>query len=144
VATVTRGRLFLLAAVLAVAGVGCLVGSVMTGPSGMGSYLGDNYTSAGSNRYSCSGPPGDVADDIADDQAPAARTTDDKTNTEYLRYDDDIVTVGKYGNDQCSIHLESLDDGYYQGHYTYLGSGFYPGSPAGSAGGDSGGPDGVK
>jgi hypothetical protein len=143
VATVTRGRLFVLSGVLALAAVGCLVGSLFVGPN-MASYLDDNYSSAGSGRYSCTGSPDDVADDIAEDQAPVARTTDDKTNTEYLRYDDDIVSVGTFGNQACSIHLESLDDGYYQGHYTYLGPGFYPGSPASSAGGDSGGPDGVK
>jgi hypothetical protein len=143
VVAVTRGRLLLLAGVLAIAGVGCLIGSIMIGPS-VASYLGDNYDSAGSNRYDCSGPPDDIADDIAEDQPPEARTSDDKTHTEYLRYDDNIVTVGKYGNQACSIHLESLNDGYNQGHYTYLGPGFYPGSPASSSGGSSGGPDGVK
>jgi hypothetical protein len=139
----TRGRLFLLATVLALGGVGCLVGSVLVAPS-IASYLGDNYDSSGSNTYGCSGSPDDVADDIAEDQPPEARTSDDKTNTEYLRYDDNIVTVGKNGKQSCSIHLQSLDDGYNQGHYTYLGPGFYPGSPASSSGGDSGGPDGVK
>jgi hypothetical protein len=54
------------------------------------------------------------------------------------------VSVGKYGNQSCSIRLEGLNDGYNQGHYTYLGPGFFPGSPASSSGGDSGGPDGVK
>jgi hypothetical protein len=140
---VTRGRLFALAALLAFGAVGCLVGSVLVGPS-VASYLDDNYTSVGSNRYNCSGSPDDVADDIAEDQPPETRTSDDKTNTEYLRYDDNIVTVGQYGNQPCSVHVESLDDGYNQGHYTYLGPGFYPGSPASSSGGDSGGPDGIK
>ena len=139
----TRGRLFRLAGVLTIAGVGCLVGSLLVGPN-MASYLDDNYTPAGSGRYRCSGSPESVADDIADDQTPVARTFDDKTNTQYLRYDDDIVSVGRFGNQGCSIHLESLNDGYYQGRYTFLGPGFYPGSPASSAGGDSGGPGGVK
>jgi hypothetical protein len=139
----TRGRLFLLAGALATGSVGCLTGSLMVGPT-LASYLGDNYHSAGSGRYTCSGSPGDVADDIAEDQAPQARTTDAKTNTEYLRYDDNIVSVGKFGNQACSIHVEGLNDGYNQGHYTYLGSGFYPGSPASSSGGASGGPGGVK
>ncbi len=139
----TRGRLFFLAGLLALAGAGCLAGSILIAPS-LASYLGDNYHSAGSNRYDCSGSPESVADDIAEDQPPEARNSDDKTKTEYLRYDDNIVTVGKYGNRACSIHLESLNDGYNQGHYTYLGPGFYPGSPASSSGGDSGGPDGVK
>jgi hypothetical protein len=143
VVAVTRGRLLLLAGVLAIAGVGCLIGSIMIGPS-VASYLGDNYDSTASNRYNCSGSPDDIADDIAEDQPPEARTSDDKTHTEYLRYDDSIVTVGKYGNQACSIHLESLNDGYNQGHYTYLGPGFYRGSPASSSGGSSGGPDGVK
>ena len=138
-----RGHLFLISGLLAVASVGCLIGSIVVGKD-IASYLGDNYTSAGSNRYACSGSPGDVADDIAEDQTPQARTTDAKTNTEYLRYDNQIVTVGKLGNQACSIHVESLNDGYYQGHYTYLGPGFYPGSPASSSGGDSGGPGGVK
>jgi hypothetical protein len=143
VVAVTRGRLLLLAGVLAIAGVGCLIGSIMIGPS-VASYLGDNYDSTASNRYNCSGSPDDIADDIAEDQPPEARTSDDKTHTEYLRYDNNIVTVGKYGNQACSIHLESLNDGYNQGHYTYLGPGFYRGSPASSSGGSSGGPDGVK
>jgi hypothetical protein len=138
-----RGHLFLIAGLLAVAAVGCLIGSIVVGKD-IGGYLGDNYTSAGSNRYTCSGAPDDVADDIADDQPPEARTTDDKTNTEYLRYDNQIVTVGKFGNQACSIHVETLNDGYNQGHYTYLGPGFYPGSPASSSGGDSGGPGGIK
>jgi hypothetical protein len=140
----TRGRLFMLSGGLAVAAVGCLIGSILLGTAAVASYLDDNYTSSGSGRYTCSGTAEDVADDIAEDQPPEARTSDDKTNTEYLRYDDNIVSVGKYGDQACSIHLESLDDGYNQGHYTYLGPGFYPGSPASSAGGDSGGPDGVK
>lgn len=137
-----RGQLFGLSGGLAVAAVGCLVGSTMVGPD-LAGYLDDNYTSNGAGHYTCSGAPDDVADDIAEDQPPEARTTDDKTNTEYLRYDDNIVSVSKSGS-QCDVRLETLDDGYYQGHYTYLGPGFYPGSPAGSAGGDSGGPDGVK
>jgi hypothetical protein len=140
---VTRGRLLLLSGVLAFGGVGCLVGSTLVGPT-IASYLDDNYSSTGAGRYTCSGTPDDVADDIAEDQPPAARTTDDKTNTEYLRYDDNIVTVGKDGNRACSIHVETLNDGYNQGHYTYLGPGFFPGSPASSSGGDAGGPDGVK
>jgi hypothetical protein len=139
----TRGRLFILAGVLAVAAAGCLVGSIFIGKT-IASYLGDNYQSAGSGRYACTGSPDDVADDISDDQAPTARTSDDKTGTEYLRYDDSIVSVGKYGNQKCSIHLEGLNDGYNQGHYTYLGPGFFPGSPASSSGGASGGPGGVK
>jgi hypothetical protein len=143
VATVTRGRLFLLAGALATAGAGCLGGSILIGPN-IASYLGDNYHSAGSGRYTCSGSPDDVADDIAEDQPPEARTSDSKTQTEYLRYDDNIVTVGKFGNQACSIHVETLNDGYNQGHYTYLGPGFYPGSPASSSGGSSGGPGGVK
>lgn len=138
-----RGHLFLLSGGLATAAVGCLIGSVVVGKD-IGGYLGDNYTSAGSNRYTCSGSPEDVADDIVEDQAPEARTTDAKTNTEYLRYDDQIVTVGKFGNQACSIHVETLNDGYNQGHYTYLGPGFYPGSPASSSGGSSGGPGGIK
>jgi hypothetical protein len=139
----TRGKLLLVAGVLALGGVSCLVGSVMVGPS-VASYLDDNYDSAGSNRYNCKGTPDETADDIAEDQPPEARTTDPKTNTEYLRYDDNIVTVGKYGHEKCSIQVQSLNDGYNQGHYTYLGPGFYPGSPASSSGGASGGPGGVK
>lgn len=139
----TRGRLFLLAGALATGSVGCLTGSFLVGPT-LASYLGDNYHSAGSGRYTCSGSPGDVADDIAEDQAPQARTTDAKTNTEFLRYDNNIVSVGQFGGQPCSIHVESLNDGYNQGHYTYLGPGFYPGSPASSSGGASGGPGGVK
>jgi Domain of unknown function (DUF4247) len=140
---VTRTRLFLLSGGLAAAAVGCLIGSVVAG-SAVASYLDDNYTSTGSGHYSCSGTPEDVADDIVEDQPPEARTTDDKTNTEYLRYDDNIVSVSKDGSQPCNIRVQSLDDGYNQGHYTYLGPGFYPGSPASSSGGDSGGPDGVK
>jgi hypothetical protein len=142
-AAVTRGRLFVLAGGLATAAAGCLIGSILVGPD-LAGYLGDNYPSTGSGRYQCSGAADDVSDDIVEDQVPDARTSDDNTNTEYLRYDDNIVSVGKYGNQACSIHLETLNDGYNQGHYTYLGPGFYPGSPASSSGGDSGGPSGVK
>jgi hypothetical protein len=70
---------------------------------------------------------------------PAARQADG--SAEYLRYDDDIVVVSAAPGGSTVV-AEDLDSRYRSGHYRHLGSGFDPGSPAGSYSG--GGPGDVK
>lgn len=140
-----RWHYFLLAGCLAVAAAVCLFLGITLMPN-MQSYVGDNYQrysgSGDSARYACSGSPSDVADDIAEEQNPAAQADDGKTT--YLRYDDSIVTVGPDGTRPCSVRVESLGGGYSHGSYVFLGPGFYPGSPASGSSGSPGGPDGTK
>ena len=83
-----------------------------------------------------------VADEIAAYDAPEARASD--RGTEYLRYNDDIVTVGPEGQYPCSIRVEDTGARYSGGGFIFLGPGFIPGSPAGGSGGSSGGPGGTK
>ena len=141
----SRTLLFFLSGGLAVAAAACLYFGITMVPN-VRSYVDDNFAqysgSGDTTRYTCSGSPDDVADDLADQQQPDARATDD--DTEYLRYSDSIVSVGPDGNRPCSIRVEGLGAGYNQGSYVFLGPGFYSGSPAGSAGGSPGGPDGTK
>ena len=86
--------------------------------------------------------PTQVADTLADYQEPEARAANG--NNEYLRYSDNIVTVGPDGNYPCSIRVEPLSAGYSHGAFIFLGPGFFPGSPSGGAGGTPGGPGGTK
>ena len=64
--------------------------------------------------------------------------------SQYLRYDDAIVTVGPDGPHSCSVRVEDLAAGYSHGAFIFLGPGFYPGSPAHGSGGSTGGPGGAK
>lgn len=137
--------LFWISGGLAVAAVVCLYLGISALPNTR-SYIEDNYQqysgSGDTARYSCSGSPDDVADDIAEDQVPDAQAGDGKST--FLRYDDSIVTVGPDGNRPCSVRVESLDAGYSHGSFIYLGPGFTPGSPSSGSGGSPGGPDGTK
>jgi Domain of unknown function (DUF4247) len=93
-------------------------------------------------RYLCEGSPTKVADTLAGYQSPAARAS--SAGTQYLRYDDAIVSVGPDGPHPCSVRVEDLAAGYSHGAFIFLGPGFYPGAPSGGAGGTSGGPGGTK
>jgi hypothetical protein len=83
-----------------------------------------------------------VANTLASYQAPEARASNG--DNQYLRYSNNIVTVGPDGNYPCSIRVESLSAGYSHGAFIFLGPGFTPGSPSGGAGGSPGGPGGTK
>ena len=108
------------------------------------SYIAGHYheyaSDANGTRYECSGSPDDVADTLAEYQAPEARAASD--DNEYLRYSSNMVIVGPDGGRPCSIRLEGLSAGYSHGAFIFLGPGFTPGSPAGGAGGTPGGPGG--
>ena len=142
----SRKRLFWIAGGLAVAAVASLVFGMMLLQKDIDSYIASHYREysrdANGTRYVCSGSPEDVADALADYQAPQARADNDKN--QYLRYSNNIVTVGPDGNRSCSIRVESLGGGYSHGAFIFLGPGFSPGSPAGGAGGSPGGPGGTK
>jgi hypothetical protein len=89
----------------------------------------DEVRVSGDTAYFRSVYPAEQAvDTIVGSVAPAARATDAKAT--YLRYDDDIVVVEPVGT-SSAIRVEDLDDGYRNGQYRHLGSGFDPGSPAG-------------
>jgi hypothetical protein len=143
---VSRKRLFWIAGGLAVAAVASLVFGMMLLQKDIGSYIASHYREysrdANGTRYACNGSPEDVADTLADYQQPEARADNDKN--QYLRYSNNIVTVGPDGNRSCSIRVESLSAGYSHGAFVFLGPGFSPGSPAGGAGGSPGGPGGTK
>ncbi len=105
-------------------------------------FIRDTYRSAGTDSdgdtYESTDPVGTTAADIADAVAPAARQSDG--GSEYLRYDDDIVVVTAAAAGS-TVRVEDVDGRYSRGYYSYLGSGFRPGSPA-SGGGDGGPGDG--
>ncbi|ORV74663.1 DUF4247 domain-containing protein [Mycobacterium gastri] len=142
----TRSRLFLLAGALAVAATASLVGGISLLHKDIGSYISSHYREYSRDedgaRYLCSGSPRQVADNIAGYERPAARAS--SGGAEYLRYDEDIVTVGPEGTSPCSIRVEDLGARYSHGAFVFLGPGFTPGSPAGGAGGSPGGPGGTK
>ena len=142
---VTRGRLFVLAGILGAGSLLCLIIGVSMLPN-VKSHVAEHYpiyaTTADGDRYECSGSPKAVADELAGVSTPEARATD--RGKEYLRYDDDIVTVGPDGQHPCTIHVEDVRAGYSGGAFIFLGPGFTPGSPAGGSGGSSGGPGGTK
>jgi hypothetical protein len=142
----SRNRLFLIAGGLALAATASLILGIMLLNKDITSFIASHYQQyardANSTRYACTGSPDEVADALADYQAPEARADND--TTEYLRYSNNIVTVGPDGSRPCSIRVESLSAGYSHGAFIFLGPGFTPGSPAGGAGGRPGGPGGVK
>ncbi|HEX2285869.1 MAG TPA: DUF4247 domain-containing protein [Mycobacterium sp.] len=141
-----RAGLFWLAGGLAVAGILCLVWGISLQDKDIRSHLADNYQEysrdADGVRYVCDGSPDRVAHEIAQFEEPEAQADD--RGTEYLRYEDDIVTVGPDAGRPCSIRVEDTDARYSHGGFIFLGPGFTPGSPAGGAGGSPGGPDGNK
>jgi hypothetical protein len=142
----TRNRLFVIALVLTIASFGSLIGGVTLLHKDIRSYIAGHYREyshdAGGTRYACDGSPGQVADTLADYQDPAARAS--SAGTQFLRYNDAIVSVGPDGPHPCSIRVEDLSAGYSHGAFIFLGPGFYPGAPSSGAGGSSGGPGGTK
>lgn len=142
----TRNTLFGLSALLGTLGVVLLIGGIALQNKDVRNHVRETYrqysADGGNGRYECSGSPKSVADDIAAYHAPEARASD--RGTEYLRYNDDIVTVGPEGRYPCSIRVEDTNARYNGGGFIFLGPGFTPGSPAGGSGGSSGGPGGTK
>ena len=141
----SRNQYFLLAAALvALGGLFLVLG--ISRLADARSYVAKNYqeyaTDSDGTRYACDESPGTVAAKVAAEEEPEARATD--RGTEYLRYDDYIVTVGAHNARSCSIRVEDLAAGYSRGSYIFLGPGFTPGSPAGGSGGSPGGPDDAK
>ena len=142
----SRNRLLLLAIALAVGAVGCLVFGISLLHKDIRSYVAAHYREyshdADGTRYACDGSPAQVANSLAGYSGPEARAA--SGSTQYLRYDDAMVTVGPDGTHPCSIRVEDLAAGYSHGLFMFLGPGFYPGSPAGGGGGSPGGPGGTK
>jgi hypothetical protein len=112
--------------------------ALLLGGCGIGddvrNHLDDTYelqrTSGDSATYLASTPVGATTAAIVGAVPPAARQADG--GSEYLRYDDDIVIVSAAPNGS-TVRVEDLDERYRSGHYSYLGPGFNPGSPAGGA-----------
>ncbi|MGH3971132.1 MAG: DUF4247 domain-containing protein [Mycobacterium sp.] len=142
----SRNRLFVMALALAVTSVISLVFGITLLHKDIRTYVASHYHEyshdANGTRYLCDGSPTQVADTLVGYQRPAARAIN--AGSQYLRYDNAIVTVGPDGPHPCSIRVEDLSAGYSHGAFMFLGPGFYPGSPRGGAGGSSGGPGGTK
>ena len=142
----SRNGLFLLALGLAVTSVVSLVFGISMQHKDIRSYIASHYQEyardAGGTRYLCTGSPTQVADTLTSYQSPTARANN--AGTQYLRYDDAIVSVGADGTHPCSIRVEDLAAGYSHGAFIFLGPGFYPGAPSRGSGGSTGGPGGTK
>jgi hypothetical protein len=142
----SRNGLFLLAIGLAITSVASLVFGISLQHKDIRSYIASHYheysREPGGTRYLCTGSPTQVADTLTSYQGPAARANN--AGTQYLRYDDAIVSVGVDGTHPCSIRVEDLAAGYSHGAFIFLGPGFYPGSPSRGSGGSTGGPGGTK
>jgi hypothetical protein len=142
----SRNGLFLLAIGLAITSMVSLAFGISLQHKDIRSYIASHYheysRDAGGTRYLCTGSPTHVADTLTGYQRPAARANN--AGTQYLRYDDAIVSVGADGTHPCSIRVEDLAAGYSHGAFIFLGPGFYPGSPSRGSGGSTGGPGGTK
>jgi hypothetical protein len=142
----SRNRLFVVAIALAATSLISLIFGITLQHKDIRSYVASHYREyshdADGTRYVCEGSPTKVADTLAGYQGPAARAS--SAGTQYLRYDDAIVSVGPDGPHPCSIRVEDLAAGYSHGAFIFLGPGFYPGAPSSGAGGTSGGPGGTK
>jgi hypothetical protein len=142
----SRTALFLTALGLASSSLISLIFGISLQHKDIRSYVASHYREysqyTGGRRYLCTGSPTQVADALSAYQRPAARASN--TGTEYLRYNDAIVTVGPDGAHPCSVRVEDLAAGYSHGSFIFLGPGFYPGSPARGSGGSTGGPGGTK
>ena len=138
--------MFVMAFGLAAASIVSLVLGISLQHRDIRSYIASHYQEysrdAGGTRYVCTGTPAQVADALNNYQNPAARASNG--GTQYLRYDDAIVSVGADSTHPCSIRVEDLAAGYSHGSFIFLGPGFYPGSPSRSSGGSTGGPGGTK
>ena len=142
----TRGNLFAVSGLLAIAAVICLwLGTSLMGGD-IRSHVADTFPQRSSDAdgatYLCDGSPDEVAADLAAQFEPEAQATD--RGATYLRYEDDIVIVGPDGADPCTVRVEDIGARYSSGGFIFLGTGFFPGSPAGGSGGSPGGPDGPK
>ena len=142
----SRNRLFLIAAALAIAASASLIFGIMLLRKDIDSYIASHYheysRDANATRYACTGSPAQVANTLAGYEEPEARGA--SGNNQYLRYSDSIMIVGPDGKYPCSIRVEDLSAGYSHGSFIFLGPGFTPGSPSGGAGGRPGGPGGIK
>jgi hypothetical protein len=142
----TRNRLFIIALALAFTSFTSLFFGITLQHKDIRSFIASHYREyshdADGTRYLCEGSPATVADTLAGYQSPAARASN--AGSQYLRYDDAIVSVGPDGQHPCSVRVENLAAGYSHGAFIFLGPGFYPGSPSSGAGGSSGGPGGTK
>jgi uncharacterized protein DUF4247 len=142
----SRNRLFVIALVLAITSFTSLIFGITLQHKDIRAYIADHYQEyshdANGKRYVCDGSPTKVADTLAGYQGPAARAS--SAGTQFLRYDDAIVSVGPDGPHPCSIRVEDLAAGYSHGAFIFLGPGFYPGAPSSGTGGSSGGPGGTK
>jgi hypothetical protein len=142
----SRNRLFVIAIALAATSLISLIFGITLQHKDIRSFVASHYREyshdADGTRYLCEGSPAKVADTLAGYQRPAARAS--SAGTQYLRYDDAIVSVGPDGPHPCSVRVEDLAAGYSRGAFIFLGPGFYPGAPSSGAGGTSGGPGGTK
>lgn len=142
----SRNRLLLIAGALAIAATASLIFGIVLLQKNIASYIASHYQEysrdANATRYACTGSPAQVTNTLAGYLAPEARAA--SGNNQYLRYANNIVVVGPDGKYPCSIRVEDINAGYSHGSYIFLGTGFFPGSPAGGAGGSAGGPDGTK
>ena len=142
----SRNRLFLVAAALALAATACLIFGLMLLQKDIGSYISSHYREysrdASGTRYACTGSPKQVADTLADYEEPESDASNG--GNQYLRYSNNIVIVGPDGSRPCSIRVEDLGARYSHGGFVFLGPGFTPGSPSGGSGGRPGGPGGAK
>jgi hypothetical protein len=142
----SRNRLFVIAVVLALTSFTTLFFGISLQRKDIRSYIASHYREyshdADGTRYLCEGSPAQVANTLAGYQSPAARASN--AGSQYLRYDDAIVSVGPDGQHPCSIRVEGLGGGYSHGAFIFLGPGFYPGAPSSGTGGSSGGPGGTK
>lgn len=86
-------------------------------------FIADNYSKTSQDGdvvlYSSKDPVGTTVSRIVDADEPAARSADG--GNEYLRYDDDIVTVSSASSGGSTIKVEDIDGTYRSGGYAYLG-----------------------
>ncbi len=142
----SRKALFVIAFGLATSSLLSLIFGISLQHKNIRSYIASHYHEyshdAGGTRYLCTGSPAQTANVLIGYQNPAAHASNG--GTEYMRYDDAIVSVGADGTHPCSIRVEDLAAGYSHGAFIFLGPGFNPGSPSGGSGGSTGGPGGTK
>ena len=90
----SRNRLFVIAAVLAITSFTMLIFGISLQHKDIRSFIAAHYQEysrdAGGTRHLCTGSPTQVADTLAGYQQPAARAS--SAGSQYLRYDDAIVT----------------------------------------------------